>query len=245
MDSVPEAAVSPSSTDGFLPRLIGVIRYPRTTFRAAAAAPRWAGLVAGLALATAASQAMLLGTEVGQTALVDQWERTALAFGQDVDDARYAQVQALSRNGPVYGMATALIDGPVLTVAVATLIFMVFRGKANRAVSYSQVLSVLAHASVILAIRQLVAAPVSFARETTASATSFGVWFPTLDQASPIARFVGALDVFVIWWVVLVALGVSVLYARQTRPLAAAFLGVYAGISLLLAVTMTALGGTA
>ena len=119
----------------------------------------------GLALATAASQAMLLGTEVGQTALVDQWERTALAFGQDVDDARYAQFQALSRNGPVYGVATALIDGPVLTVAVATLIFMVFRGKANRAVSYSQVLSVLAHASVILAIRQ---------RSTSSSS---GGWF--------------------------------------------------------------------
>ena len=108
-------------------------------------------------------------------------------------------------------------SGPVLTVAVAALIFVVFRGKGDRTVSYSQVLSVMAHASVILAIRQIVAAPVSFARETTASATSLGVWFPALDQASPIARFVGALDVFVIWWVVLVALGVAVLYERQAR----------------------------
>ena len=199
----------------------------------------------GLALATAASQAMLLGTEVGQTALVDQWERTALAFGQDVDDARYAQFQALSRNGPVYGMAMAVVGGPLLTAAVATLIFVVFRGRSGGGVSYSQVLSVMAHASVILAIRQLVAAPVSFARETISSATSLGVWFPTLDQASPLARFVGAVDVFVIWWVVLVALGVAVLYERQARRLAAAFLGVYAGVALLLAATMTALGGTA
>ena len=81
--------------------------------------------------------------------------------------------------------------------------------------SYSQVLAVVVHASVILAIRQIVAAPVSFARETTASATSLGVWFPALDQASPLARFVGAIDVFVIWWVVLVALGVAVLYGDR------------------------------
>ena len=198
-----------------------------------------------LALATAASQAVLLATGVGQVALVDQWERTALAFGQDVDDARYAEFQALSRNGPLYGVATALVGGPVLTVAMAALIFGVFRGKGGRTVSYSQVLAVMAHASVILAIRQIVAAPVSFARETTASATSLGVWFPALDQASPLARFVGAVDVFVIWWVVLVALGVAVLYERQARRLAAAFLGVYAGVALLLAATMTALGGTA
>ena len=198
-----------------------------------------------LALATAASQAVFLATGVGQVALVDQWERTALAFGQDVDDARYAEFQALSRNGPLYGVATALVGGPVLTVAMAALIFGVFRGKGGRTVSYSQVLAVIAHASVILAIRQMVAAPVSFARETTASATSLGVWFPALDQASPLARFVGAVDVFVIWWVVLVALGVAVLYERQARRLAAAFLGVYAGVALLLAATMTALGGTA
>ncbi len=198
-----------------------------------------------LALATAASQAVFLATGVGQVALVDQWERTALAFGQDVDDARYAEFQALSRNGPLYGVATALVGGPVLTMAMAALIFGVFRGKGGRTVSYSQVLAVMAHASVILAIRQIVAAPVSFARETTASATSLGVWFPALDQASPLARFVGAVDVFVIWWVVLVALGVAVLYERQARRLAAAFLGVYAGVALLLAATMTALGGTA
>ena len=115
MGSAPEAAVSPSSTHGFLPRLIGVIRCPRTTFRAVASSPRWVGLVAALVVVTASSQAVLFRTEVGQVALVDQWERTALAFGQDVDDARYAQFQAFSRNGPLYGVAMALASGPVLT----------------------------------------------------------------------------------------------------------------------------------
>ena len=199
----------------------------------------------GLALATAASQAVLFATGVGKLALVDQWERTALAFGQDVDDARYADFHALSQNGPLYGVATAVLNGPVLTVALAGLIFAVFRGKGDRSVSYPQVLSVMAHASVIPAIRQILDAPISYARETTSSATSLGVWFPTLDQASPVARFIGALDVFILWWVVLVAVGVAVLYGRRAQPLAAAFVGVYAGLALLLAATMTALGGTA
>ena len=243
MSSVPEAVVSPS-TLGFLPRLIGVIRCPRTTFRAVASSPRWVGLVTVLAVVTAASQALLFQTEVGQVALVDQWERTALAFGQPVDDARYAQLQALSADGPLYGIVTALAGGPVLTLVIAAVVALVFRPRGDRAVSFSQVLAVVAHASVILAIRELVAAPVSYAREATGGATSLGLWFSTLDASSFAGRFVGALDVFILWWVVLLAVGVGVLYGRQARSVAAAFLGVYAGLALLIAVTMTALGGT-
>jgi hypothetical protein len=242
LSSVPEAEVSPS-TLGFLPRLIGVIRCPRTTFRAVAASPQWVGLVVVLAVVTAASQALLFRTEVGQIALVDQWERTALAFGQPVDDARYAELQALSGSGPLYGVATALASGPVLTVLLAGVIALVFRPVGNRNVSFSQVLAVVAHASVILAIGQLVSAPVSYAREATGGATSLGLWFPALDAASFAGRFVGTLDVFVLWWVVLLAIGVGSLYGRRARPVAVAFLGVYAGLALLLAATMTALGG--
>ena len=197
-----------------------------------------------LAVITAASQALLFQTEVGQVALVDQWERTTLGFGQPVDEARYAEFQALSRKGPLYGVATALVAGPVLTMVLAVVVALVF-GRGNRDVSFSQVLAVVAHASLILAIRLVVSAPVSYAREATGGATSLGLWFPSLDAASFAGRFVGALDVFVLWWVVLLAIGVAVLYGRRARSVAAAFLGVYAGLALLLAVTMTVLGGTA
>ena len=71
------------------------------------------------------------------------------------------------------------------------------------------------------------------------------LWFPALDAASFGGRFVAALDIFVIWWVILLAMGVGMLHERQGRTLAAAFLGVYASVALLLAATMTALGGTA
>jgi hypothetical protein len=194
---------------------------------------------------TAASQVLLFQTEVGQTALVDQWERIAVALGQSVDDTRYAELRSLSESGPVYGLATALVSGPILTFSLAAVVFLVFRPPRDRTVSYSQVIAVVAHASVILAIRQVVAAPVSFAREATGSATSLGLWFPALDTASFIGRFVGALDVLIVWWVVLLAVGVGILYGRHMRTLAVVFLGIYAGVALLLAGIMTALGGTA
>jgi hypothetical protein len=197
-----------------------------------------------LVAVTAISQALLFGTEVGQVALVDQWERTALALGQPVDDARYAELQSLSRSGPLYGVVTAVASGPLLTLVLAGVIFFVFRPGADRTVTFPQVLAVTAHASVILAIREVLSVPVSVMREATGGATSLGLWFPALDTASFAGRFIGALDVFVMWWAVLLAIGLSVLYGREARRLAVTFLGVYAAVALLIAVTMTALGGT-
>ena len=43
-------------------------------------------------------------------------------LGQPVDDARYAEFQALSGIGPLYGVATALVGGPVLTLVLASVI---------------------------------------------------------------------------------------------------------------------------
>jgi Yip1 domain len=235
LTSVPGAAASPPSSHGFLTSLIGVIRRPRATFRAVTAAPRWVGVMVALTVAAAASQALWLTTERGQLALVDQWERTALAFGQDVDDARYEQFHAFSRNGAFYGVASAVLGGPVLTIAVAAVVFLLFRPVTAEAVSFIQVLSVVVYASVILTLRQVIAAPISFANESTTSATSLGGWFRTMDEASPVARFFGAIDLFVVWWVVVLAVGVAVLYRRQARTVTA----------LLLAVAMTVLGGTA
>jgi hypothetical protein len=195
-------------------------------------------------LAAALSGAVLMQTDVGRQALVDQWERTAIAFGQEVDDARYAQFQDLSRYGSAYAAATAIVTGPGLTFALAGLLLAALGGRRN-GVSFRQVLAVTAYAAVIPALRQLIAGPVNYARETTASATALGVWFPMLDEASPIARFLGALDVFVLWWLVVLAIGVGVLYERRARTISATLVGIYAALALLMAIAMALTGGAA
>ena len=193
-------------------------------------------------LASAGTGVALMETAVGRQALVDQWERTATAFGQPVDDAGYARLEELSENGSAgYAIVNALISGPVVAFGVAALLFVVFRGDAT----FRQVLTVSAYAGVILALRQAIAAPVSYLRESTSSATTLGSLFSTVDEASPVARFLGAVDVFVIWWAIVLAIGVSVLYQRRARTVAVTFVGVYAALALLLAIAMAVTGGNA
>lgn len=249
MSTTPPGAVATAprtapSDGSLLARIVGVILRPRRTLREISAAPRWVGVLLVAAGAGVLAGTLLMETEVGQQALVDQWERTAAAFGHDVDDAQYARLEALSaQDGPAYAAGTAILQGPGLTLLAAVVLFLI--DAKPRGVQFRRVFAVAAHAGVLLALRQVVAAPLSYIRETTASATSLGVWFPLFDEASPLARILASLDVFVIWWAVVLAIGMAVMTGRPARRYATAFLGAYAGLAILLAIVMALTGGTA
>ena len=221
-------------------RVLGIIRHPRQTLQEVASHPTWVSLLVALTLATAAAGALVGATEVGQLALVDQWERTVLAFGQPVDDARYAELQALSRQGPAVAAINAVLGGPVVAAVVSLLAFGRLRWQRHKTapVSYSQVLAVVVHAGVILAFGRVIAAPLVYARETTASATTVGSWFPGLDEASPAARFLGAIDLFAVWWVIVLGIGLAVLSGRRARSCAAWLVSLYIGVALIAAAVM-------
>lgn len=226
-------------------RIAGVIRSPRTTFEAVVREPRWAGVLTVAFVAAAVSMAAVLETEVGQLALLDQWERTAIAFGRDVDDAQYAAMAAASERGAVFAVGSALVAGPLLAVVASALIRVAIREPAGARPSFGQVLGVAAHAGVILALRHVVAAPVTYARETLASPMTLNVLTSGLEEASAPARFLALFDVFVVWWLMVLALGVSVLYKRPARRLALSFLAAYIAVAAALAGAMALLGGTA
>ena len=67
----------------------------------------------------------------------------------------------------------------------------------------------------------------------------------TLEDAHPVARLLAMLDLFVLWWLVVLAVGVSVVYGAQARRTAVAFVGVYLAFALVMAAAMAVLGGTA
>jgi len=149
------------SLDSLPARLIGVIRRPRRTFEAIVARPAggrnrdWTTVLLLTTLSVAAAGAGVFGTKVGRLALIDEWERSAAAFGRPVDDAGYARLQALSANGVAYGVGRAIISGPMAIGAVALLVYAVFRGRRPD-VRLTQVLTVVAYSGVLLALRQLV-----------------------------------------------------------------------------------------
>jgi hypothetical protein len=239
------AAVSGTSVNSLPARVAGVVRAPRTTLAAVAASPRWAGVLLLTTLVSFGCSAALLQTEAGRLALVDQWERTAIAFTGGVDDAEYARLEALSHQGVAYAAITAITSGPVMTFGLAVVLTLVLRAVLKSPASFVQVLAIVAHAGVILALRQVITTPLNYVSETLASPTTLVRLAGTLDESSPLARFLGVIDLFVAWWIVVLAIGVAVLARRPARRLALAFAGVYVALALLLAAAMALSGGTA
>ncbi len=223
--------------------MAGVVLRPRSTFAAVVIRPRAAGVLAMLTAVTFAATAGFLATEVGQVALVDQWERTALAFGRPVDDARYAAMQEFTRYRVPYAAAISVARGPVAAVAIAGVLYGLFAMGGRRA-RFGQVLAVVAHAGVILALRDVVAAPLNYVRESLASPLTLVQFFGMLDEASPLARSFALVDVFMLWWIVVLAVGLAVLYRTRARAVAAGAIAAYAGIAVVLAGTMAVLGGS-
>lgn len=225
-------------------RFLGVLRAPRTTLKHVSAAPRWTGILLATFIVSAVPMAVLLATETGRLALLDQWERTAVAFGHPPNDAEYAALLAATDHGFVYALVASFIRVPLLALGLSAAIHGTFRFLAGVAPTYTQVLAVVAHAGVVLAVRQLVAAPVAYARETLASPASLSMFVPGLNEASPVARFFAMVDVFVVWWIVVLAIGLSILYRRPVRRLLTALVATYALVAGTLAIVMALTGGT-
>jgi hypothetical protein len=225
-------------------RVFGIFRSPRAVLQTVIARPRWADVMVVATAVTLVCGAALLSTDVGRQGLVDQLERTAFAFGREVDDRQYARFEALSENGVRYAVMRGLVTGPVLAFGTAAIVFAIFSAALGGTGTFRQALAVTAHAGMVLALRDAVAAPVSYARETLGSPATLTMFVPMLDEASAAARFFGAVDLFVAWWVVLVAIGVSLLYRRSMRATAMAFVGVYIGLAVLLTIAMVVSGRT-
>jgi cellulose synthase/poly-beta-1,6-N-acetylglucosamine synthase-like glycosyltransferase len=67
------------------------------------------------------------------------------------------------------------------------------------------------------------------------SVANLGALLPMLPEKSFGANLLGTVDIFIIWSVVVLAIGLGVLYKRRTQPIAISLLSVYAVIALVIA----------
>jgi len=196
-------------------RLVGVLWRPRTILAALVERPAWVGAWAFILIIWAALGGWLLSTDIGRQALIDERVRVVEAFGGAVSDDQY---RSLLAQPPwwVYGTSGGrFLLNPVLTLAAAAGLWIVARAEQTPA-RFSQALSIVVHASVVLLLGQLVATPLHYIRESLTSPLNLAAVLPLMEDGTAPTRFAGSLDLFALWWAVLLAMGLSVLTGRQT-----------------------------
>jgi hypothetical protein len=225
-------------------RMAGIVWAPGKTFRAVAAFPRWFGVLAIVTVLSAALWFWFTGTEPGQLALLDQQERQAEAWGQTLSDEQRARTERMLPFMRFLVGGTQLVMIPLLTVAISGILLGVFTAGLGGAASFRQVLAVVSHSGVITLLQQIFTVPLNYVRESMSSPTNLGVFVPFLDEGSLVARFLGIIDLFIVWWLTVLAIGLGVLYRRRTQPIFWSLLGVYVLIALVIAVVMRVAAGS-
>jgi hypothetical protein len=216
-------------------RFVGVITSPKETFASVVAHPKWLGMMALVVVAVAALAGGFMFTAVGQNAWLEQATK----------DATDQQYESMLKMAPYLGYGTVgflVVAMPVLTVIISGILMAAFNATGGEA-TFKQVLTVVTHSGAVGVLGQLFTVPMNYARESLTSATSLIVLLPMVDERSFAGRLLSMVDLFIIWSLIVLAIGLGVLYRRRTQPIALTLFGLYAAIALAAAAVMSRLGG--
>jgi hypothetical protein len=189
----------------------------------------------------AAAAGVLLSSPVGRQALVDERVRVVEALGGAVSDQAYAALQARPPYWVYVTSGGRLLLLPVVTLAVAAGLWAwLGRGGAG----WLACLSIAVHAGTALVVQQIVATPLHLLRESLTSPFNLAAVLPFFDEGSLPARVLGTVEIFGLWWVVLLAAGCAALSGRRTREFVPPLVGAYIGIAAVVAGVVVLMGGS-
>jgi hypothetical protein len=154
----------------------------------------------------------------------------------------YDQIEARAPRARYYAGASLLVMSPLICALVAGIMLLIFNVVMGSDATFKQAYAIVAHSQVLLVVQQMFILPLNYLRETMASGTTLAVFMPMLNEKAFLARFLGWIDLFRIWWLVSLAIGAAMLYKRKSGPIAWTLIGLYVLFALVVAAALTAYG---
>lgn len=243
MTTAPESTATPAPKS-LVSRFVGVIVAPQETFRSIVAHPRAFGMLALITIFMVVVTFAFLSTQVGREALLDQQISQMEAFGVDVSDQQIDQMEARVGLSAYIGAGSQLVAIPVIYLIMAGLLFAIFSAAMGGTASFKQVFTVVTHAGAVSVVQQAFVMPLNYVRGSLQSATNLGALLPMLPEGGFLSHLLSTIDVFIIWWVFVLAIGLAVLYKRRTQSVAVTLFSIYGVIALIIATVRTFMGGS-
>jgi len=243
MTPAPESSATPAPKN-LAARFIGVVLAPTETFKSIAAHPKWLGMLALIVILMTAGMFTFLRTEVGRNALIDQQLSARESFGQQVTDEQIRQLEQMADVLIYTTVGGQLVFIPIWYLIVGGVLYAVFNAGMGGTATFKQVYTVVVHSGVIGVVQQLFVLPLSYMRESMTSATNLAALLPMLPEQGFVTYLLAAIDVFIIWSVIVLAIGLAVLYKRRTQPIAITLFSIYGVIAIIIATVRTFMGGS-
>jgi hypothetical protein len=238
-----QTTLSAAPSKGLVARALGVLFSPRATYADVVARPRALGALVAVIVIVAAATSAFLMTEVGRNAYIDQALTSMEGFGMTVTDQVMTRIETQAQYAPYITTAAQVVFVPLGAVIMAALALAIFNAILGGDGSFKQTFAIVAHSYFIVALGAVFSMPLYYVNQSMASPTSLSVFFKMVDEATFLGRLMGSIDLFRIWWVVSLSIGLGVLYKRRTGTIAWSLLGLYLVLVLIIAGVRTALSG--
>src|SRR5262249_22108698 len=119
------------------------------------------------------------------------------------------------------------IVGTIFLFLISGLLYGIFAAIMGGGGTFKQLLSVVVHAGVVSTVGQLVILVLNYVRQTMTSATNLGVFVPMLPEESFVFKLLSAIDLVWLWYLLILAMGLAVLYRRKTATIVTTFYSLY------------------
>ncbi len=219
-------------------RVIGVVTSPKATYQSIVAHPKFLGMLLLTLGVTFVLVGGFLSTKVGQEAWLDTVLRP------ESPPEQVATMERIAPYAAYFAIGWIAVFIPLMYVVIAGILYVVFNAGLGGNATFKQVLAVVTHAGAPGLLGQFFTIPLNYSRGAMTSATNLAVAMPFLPEESFLGRLLGTIDLFIVWQVIVLAIGLGVLYRKRTQPIAITFFVLYGLIALIVATVRSSFGGT-
>jgi general stress protein CsbA len=228
LTTVPEAPPAPPEphAGSFPRRVMDTFFSPVALFQRFGARPPWVDVMI---------LSVVLGVVVFALTPGEVLMETMRARGQEIPPGTDPGQVALF--GRIAGFVASVVFPWILLAVTAGVMVLLFSVILGGGATFRQYVGVVAHASLIGAVGQLAALPITLQKGVVSSGITLGALAGGMDPESFLYQFLNAWNVFLIWQLVVMGLGASAINRRIPAGTAVGvLLGVYAVIAVLIAV---------
>jgi len=232
-----EATLTAESETGLPPqsllaRLIGVMTSPKATFVRLVAAPKVAGaLIALMIVGAIVGPGTFMLTERGKQATIDLAVQRAEQSGRTLTPEAQAQLEKMAPLFGYFAIGSTSLFFAIALLIEAGLLYLVFTFGTGGAATFKQVMAVVTHTGVIGLLGVAFTTIMAFVQGTIStngtSPANFGALLPMLDDTSFLAKLLGLIDLFRVWSLITLAIGLGVLYKKKTGTIAMVLFAIY------------------
>jgi hypothetical protein len=197
-------------------------------------------MVAALVIVGLLAGTALMATDSGRLAALDAARSQFKSFGINLPPEAEAKMERDMMELPLWRMALSasvgqIVAGVLLPLIIAGVFMLVFNVMLGGEATFKQLFATVVHANPVLLVGLLFTTPLMYFRGSMTGVTNLAVFMPMLDESSFLAKLLGSVDLIRVWWVVVLATGLGVLYKRKTGPIATALFVVYGIIAVIFA----------